>query len=259
MDIARAPWASGPGEILQHGLTLLKKENDTSRRLAMLSIDNAVELMIKTYLGLPKRVTGLTLTRSRYEEISESFPKLLDALQEFASDRLPGIDLGEIEWYHRLRNQLYHQGNGLTVEREKVRVYAELAKILFRNLFGQDIAEEPSETAEERLIGQFLRVWNELEEALLDAWAHLERGLTQEERMRMLMTPQELADKGWIDDELAKEISELRALRHKVVHAQNIGAGKTFLVGSDLVKRMKTIVHDLKKTTSEHTRGEAKD
>jgi hypothetical protein len=52
------PWASGPREILQHGINLLQKDTDTNRRLAMLSIDNAVELMVKTYLGLPKRATG---------------------------------------------------------------------------------------------------------------------------------------------------------------------------------------------------------
>jgi hypothetical protein len=50
---AQLPWASGPAEILRHGLGLLKSESDTNRRLAMISIDNAVELMIKTYLGLP--------------------------------------------------------------------------------------------------------------------------------------------------------------------------------------------------------------
>jgi hypothetical protein len=62
------PWASGPREILQHGLNLLQKDIDTNRRLAMLSIDNAVELMVKTYLGLPKRVIGLHITRPEYAE-----------------------------------------------------------------------------------------------------------------------------------------------------------------------------------------------
>jgi hypothetical protein len=66
------PWASGPGEILQHGINLLQKDTDTNRRLAMLSIDNAVELMIKTYLGLPKRINGLSLSRKEFDEISES-------------------------------------------------------------------------------------------------------------------------------------------------------------------------------------------
>jgi len=117
-----ASWASGPGEILRHGLHLLRKDNDVNRRLAKISIDNAVELMVKTYLGLPERITGLAISRKEFQEISESFPAMLDALEQHAAPKLNGIDLGEIERYHRLRNQLYHQGNGLTVERDKVAV-----------------------------------------------------------------------------------------------------------------------------------------
>jgi hypothetical protein len=87
-----SPWASGPGEILKHGLELLQEDSDTKRRLAMISIDNAIELMIKIYLGLPQRVTGLKISRKDYQEFSESFPLLLDALQKYASDKLDGID-----------------------------------------------------------------------------------------------------------------------------------------------------------------------
>ena len=87
------PWASGPGEILQHDINLLQKDTDANRRLAMLSIDNAVELTIKTYLGLPRRVTGLSIRRKDFDEFSESFPKLLDALEQHAGKKLEGIFL----------------------------------------------------------------------------------------------------------------------------------------------------------------------
>ena len=136
----KRPWSSGPMEILQHGINLLNKDSDTNRRLAMLSIDNSVELMIKTYLGLPQRVTGVRLSRKEYEEVSESFPRLLDAIEKHAQDKMKGFDISEMEWYHRLRNELYHQGNGLTVEREKVLAYAEIGKGLFRQLFGHGIS-----------------------------------------------------------------------------------------------------------------------
>jgi hypothetical protein len=152
------PWASGPGEILRHGLELLRKDTDTNRRLAMISIDNAVELMIKTYVGLPKRITGLSITRKELQEIGESFPALLDALEKYAPDRLAGVDLGTIEWYHRLRNELYHQGNGLTVERDKVEIYAELANVLFKNLFGYALVEDRARKTE--LLGEFLAAWD---------------------------------------------------------------------------------------------------
>ena len=95
------PWATGPAEILQHGHDLLAEDSDSNRRLAMIAIDNSVELIIKTYLGLPKRITGLTISRKEYREFSENFPTLLDALEVHAKEKISGIDLGEIEWYHR--------------------------------------------------------------------------------------------------------------------------------------------------------------
>ena len=124
-------WATGPGEILRHGISLLSDDSDKNRRLAMIAIDNSVELMLQTYISIPKRVTGLTISRRERDEICSGFPQLLDGIEKHAADKVAGIDLGEIEWFHRLRNELYHQGNGLTVERHKVEVYAEMAKVLF--------------------------------------------------------------------------------------------------------------------------------
>jgi hypothetical protein len=65
MSLDKNPWASGPGEILNHGLDLLKsKDSDVNRRIAMISIDNSVELMIKTFLNLPNRITGVNMVLS---------------------------------------------------------------------------------------------------------------------------------------------------------------------------------------------------
>ena len=72
---AKQPWASGPAEILQHGIDLLQIDSDANRRLAMLAIDNAVELTIKTFLTRPSRVSKLGITRADLNEINESFPK----------------------------------------------------------------------------------------------------------------------------------------------------------------------------------------
>lgn len=242
--MAKSPWSSGPGEILQHGLTLLGKDSDTNRRLAMLSIDNSVELMIKTYLGLPKRVTGLNIGRTKYAEFSESFPKLLDAIEEFAGDKLTGIDLGEIEWYHRLRNQLYHQGNGLTVELEKVVVYAELAKSLFKNLFGNELEVKDHE-GPERLIGGFLSAWVQLEQTVQAIWSRT--SLTQSERRTMLMRPAELVARKLIDDKLALEMSRLRSLRNGVVHGDSAA---TTALSADDIESVKKAIARLKEVLS---------
>jgi hypothetical protein len=185
------PWTSGPEEILQHSLDLLQEDTDKSRRLAMLSIDNAVELIIKTYLGLPKRAYGLQIKRSEYQDFSESFPRLLDALERYAPGHLIiGIDLADIEYYHRLRNQLYHHGNGLTVEREKVQVYGELARILFRALFGYDVS--PSARPDRDAAASFLSQWAAIESAVVTLLNRkglrlkLERTLESERRHKMV-------------------------------------------------------------------------
>jgi hypothetical protein len=248
--MAKAPWSSGPGEILQHGLSLLKRDTDVHRRLAMLSIDNAVELMIKTFLGLPKRVTRLAIPRSRYDEFSESFPKLLDALQEFASDRAGGLDLGEIEWYHRLRNQLYHEGNGLTVEREKVRVYSELAKVLFKNLFGYEIEVEVDSKADR--LGDFIQAWSELESALMQAWDR--QKLSDNERSHLLMTPRQLADRGLLEKSVVKEIEYLRSVRNQRVHAHG-GSGGRPKITPDMIERLKAIVTSIKAIPATNQQG----
>jgi hypothetical protein len=212
------PWASGPAEILQHGINLLQKDTDTNRRLAMLSIDNAVELMIKTYLGLPKRVSGLKISRSEFLEINESFPKLLDALENHAGNKLDGIDLGEIDWYHRLRNELYHQGNGLTVERDKVVVYAELAQLLFRRLFGVAIqVNKPDQT---EIVGNFVTAWSNLYQ-VLESVAR-ERFPDRNFRGSTAIIP-EMMEHGLLDQQTVEEIQTLRTLRNKVVHGDISG------------------------------------
>ena len=213
-----APWASGPAEILQHGLSLLTEGSDRDRRLAMLSIDNAVELTLKTYIGLPRRVTGIHLARKRFQEISESFPGLLDAVEQHASEKIAGINLGEIEWYHRLRNELYHQGNGLTIERQKVEMYAELGKQLFESLF--EIGLEIKQTPQQSVLADFIQKWGKLEQ-IATALAHARGSLKSSKHVVNPMTViRELAQSGLITRSEQKRLEELRQIRNQVIHGQ---------------------------------------
>jgi len=216
--MSNAPWASGPAEILKHGLSLLAEDSDRNRRLAMLNIDNAVELTLKTYIGLPRRVTGIKLSRNRFQEISESFPKLLDAIEEHVSEKIPGIDLGVIEWYHRLRNQLYHQGNGLTVEKQKAEMYAELGKQLFESLF--EIRLEIEQTPQQSILGKFIQKWAQFEEVTTTlAHAH---GLLMSDRriVNPLKVISELKTRGFITQMEQQRLTELRKFRNQIVHGQ---------------------------------------
>ena len=212
------PWVTGPAEILEHGLSLLETDSDKNRRLAMIAIDNSVELAIKTYLGLPKRITGLLISRKEYAEISESFPSLLDALEKYCEDKLEGLNLGEIEWYHRIRNQLYHQGNGLTVEKEKVTIYSELAKLLFKNLFDTDI-EFPI-TVEHETVGKFLSEWVKLERAIskLASQYRSDLTVTGQKLPSPLIALIGLAEMKIIPEDISREIQFFEATRNSLVH-----------------------------------------
>lgn len=161
-----SPWADGPRELIQHAVDHLRVGGDFDRRVAMISIDNAVELMVKTYLGLPERARGFKgPSRKELEAASDSFPSLLDLLQTFASHKISGLSLDDIEWYHRIRNQLYHSGNGITVERSKVETYLQLTTGLFENLFGFPPAISDT-TATQSKIGEFLQLWNSFDREL---------------------------------------------------------------------------------------------
>jgi hypothetical protein len=161
-----APWTDGPQELLQHAADHLSLGRDFDRRIAMISVDNAVELAIKTYLGLPKRARGTDGPgRRELESANESFPALLDMLDRYAVDKLTGVDLGDIEWYHRLRNQLYHSGNGITVDRARVEAYLQVALGLFENLFG-DAPRIDEKSPVQTKTGEFLHLWTKFDHLL---------------------------------------------------------------------------------------------
>ena len=213
----QSQWASGPAEILKHAMSLLYEESETNRRLAMLLIDNAIEQIAKTYLSLPKRITGIKISRKRLQEILESFPALLDAIEELAFEKLDGVDLGAIEWYHRLRNELYHQGMGLTVERDKVDTYAELARMLFKNLFGEDLDVPLDRKAE--CLGLFTQGLTELESIL----ESLAKKVAKAQNMQRTEFPDPamiLFNEGVISKDMYDEITYLRGIRNSFAYSE---------------------------------------
>lgn len=215
MSFDKNPWASGPGEILSHGLQLLKEEDsDSRRRIAMIIIDNSVELMIKTFLNLPRRITNINLSRTKFLEISESFPKLLDALEEHASNKIVDLDIGEIEWYHRLRNELYHQGNGLTVERQKVETYAVIARVIFKNLFGFELVVKKSPD-NELTLEKYLELWGNFEIIIQSR-----KTKNKPFEISTIEILKEFENKGYINKSDLNILNEYRIYRNKLVHSQ---------------------------------------
>jgi hypothetical protein len=240
------PWASGPGEVLGHALTLLRDDSDANRRLAMLNIDNAVELMVKTYLGLPGKATGIHLKRADLADL-ETLPRLLECLEKHAPTKLQGLDAVEIEWYHRLRNQLYHNGNGLTVERAKALAYGESARLLFRNLFGADVVLPQGESTDPlwAAVRKFIVLWRELE-VELETLSRSPRdevtpGSIERDGIRPILA--QLVRDERIDPPTAAVIRQLNVIRHDIAHG-------TFSYADDLdqaIRDLQAVVNGLRK------------
>lgn len=211
------PWTSGPRELLEHAIDHFEKGSAFDYRITFISIDNSIELMIKTYLGLPKRIRKSDgPSRRKLSEASNSFPELLDLLEEFGSDKLEGIELGDIEWYHRIRNTLYHDGNGVTVDKEKVDSYLQIAVILFNSLFNEAFnTEAPLEPAS--VVGEIVLRSSQLEHNLNILYnEHFpEEGGT---RVPIIKAVQRLFEKGVLPEKLVTQINESRIVRNEAVH-----------------------------------------
>jgi hypothetical protein len=210
-------WTAGPRELLDHASSHLACGKAFDYRIAMISIDNAVELAVKTYLSLPKRIRGTEgPPYKRLEEASSSFPVLLDLLEQYAGSKISGIELGDIEVYHRLRNTLYHDGNGITVDPEYVNSYLQIAKILLNNLLGIRIeAEKPNLPSSS--LGDLVSKWA----LIVEEVRNLQRLCLIKEidpNEPVLHTVDRLIGAGIIDVGFRDKLKHANALRNKLVH-----------------------------------------
>ena len=218
---ATKPWTAGPRELLNHAFEHLAKGKPFDFRIAMISIDNAVELTIKTYLGLPKRVRGsVGPPLKRLQDTGSSFPALLDLLEEFARGKLDGIDLGDIEVYHRLRNTLYHEGHGITVDPEYVDSYLQIAKVLLNNLLGLELEKDKSNPPSSSL-GDLVSKWASLvQEVRLIARTYL--GREEPPGEPVLHSVDKLVTEGVVDTQFRRRVRDANKIRNELIHSISV-------------------------------------
>ena len=128
-------WASGALELLKHADEHIDKEQAFDKRIAFISIDNSVETAIRTFIFMPSSLSKVNFSFKEKDEIGNSFPKMVNLLSEKTSDKIPGIEFSDIEFYHRLRNQLYHDGTGLSVDKNHLEAYRTIGELLLKKLF----------------------------------------------------------------------------------------------------------------------------
>jgi len=214
-------WITGPVELLNHGIIHLKENKSFDLRIAMISVDNAVETTIKSFFNLNRRSLGI-----KYKMLKDSvryFPKMLDLLLNNCSDKISADELDAIEMFHMIRNSLYHQGTGITVDKVIVERYSIVAKELISRLFDvEEGIDFELETVSDitKLYGEFLMIWRDIEVNLKN-YALISEVIPQTPRpltIRNIINV--LFRNELIDEDLANKISNIRDFRNNIIHSR---------------------------------------
>lgn len=204
-------WASGAIELLGHADSHFDLKTAFDKRIAFISIDNSVETMIRSYLSLPKSKSGIKVSRKELDEAGNNFPSLLGLLSSHAADKLVGIDAADVEHYHRIRNTLYHEGTGLSVDDQYLMAYRGIAGVLLQNLFGSSVG--PSNAGPDTL------------ERLIVNWNNIEQ-IIRERTEAKGVSPTQIWEKalaaGLADDRDLELLGDLRKARNRLVHSSSI-------------------------------------
>jgi hypothetical protein len=211
----RHTWASGAIELLRHADSHIDLDSAFDRRIAFISIDNSVETSIRTFLSLPTSKSGINVSRKDVDLVENNFPGLLGLLWRHAAHRLTGIDEADIEHYHRIRNKLYHDGTGLSVDVQYLQAYRQIAALLLQNLFGILLPERESSPTLDRLIA----LWNQIQKAIA---SKLERAGIEHKHASHSQFWLMAMESGLLTADDVEKLKSLRVLRNQVVHSSEI-------------------------------------
>ena len=159
-------WASGPLELLRHADSHIDLSTAFDQRIAFISVDNCVEVCIRTFLSLPKAKSQVKVPHHEFDAATNSFPMLLGLLFKHAPQRVSGLDDGDIDHYHRIRNKLYHDGTGLSVDEQYLLAYRRIAEILLQNLFNVSPCGPMQQAAPLEIL---IQNWNRIDKLVKEA------------------------------------------------------------------------------------------
>jgi hypothetical protein len=143
MMIFNEPWQKNPAELIQSAIRHLHEQSDIDQLIAFLLLDVGVESTFKTFLLLPDTVTrAKTKYFDRKSAAEGSFHSVVEGVRDAAASRLSAFNMAHVNYFHSLRNQLYHQGNGIIIPKAQVQEYASLAVDLLRALLNVDLTDE---------------------------------------------------------------------------------------------------------------------
>lgn len=135
MEKFAKPWQAMPTRIISLALVHAEQKTDFDHQLAFLLLDVGVETALKTYLINKNLDVEKIIFRDLLKRVGDELNK--NNLQ---------VPLDEIDHFHKIRNKLYHQGDGVKPTEENLKNYADLAKKLLKILLDVDIDKELVQT-----------------------------------------------------------------------------------------------------------------
>ena len=237
------PWALGPYQLIQHADGHFKEGKDIDRKIAIIGFDNSIELCIDVFVNLHPRF------RENYQIKKDDIPKILqnyhtkmDFLDNYLKEKNEsiGISVDEIIWYHTLRNELYHSGNGMVPELLIVKNIREGAVKIFEYLFKEKYEEDIDnieKITDKPVIGNsdkmiFISQWINLESKMRELHNLLSNGETPS-RKSLLFIWDDLAKQMKFNTENTQDFKILSKIRNAIVHSEEISENE---IGGNLEK-----------------------
>jgi hypothetical protein len=130
---------AGALEQIRHALEHAKLMHESDRRHALISIDNAIELIVRAWINRHKQLK---------EAIDKASTSPSAASQEYLKRCAiemrkvqPTVDYVAILRVHGLRNELYHKGQPLYPDRSTIEIALEQCRALYAGVFNHDPLE----------------------------------------------------------------------------------------------------------------------
>ncbi|NHF67030.1 hypothetical protein [Xanthomonas hortorum] len=246
--MAIKPWVHGPFDLLRHGEEHRQGSRDFDRRIALISFDNAIEMAVVTYLDLnPAQRGGISYRQEDVTHWKRNFHTKLEFIERFANSKATSMPVqrDEMIYYHSLRNDLYHGGNGTVpalyaiegARRAALWIVTLLFDVDAEALLGEDVdlalAQIQPASPETEFLGQFLDIKKTLDEVLTVLHATVAADSSLDERMRVVPPEARLQT-------LASRVTaEAELIKQRLVEGQPTGISDTEL--QSLTKQLSSL------------------
>ena len=140
------PWQEGPVGLLRFARNTSRSADQLHQLIAFLILDICVETTMRTFLSLPDDIAPAKIKYFERRKFSEgTFHHLTRGLEAACATPLVPTDLlRHVKYFHDKRNQLYHQGGGITVAVGDVERYMRVAASLLHQLLGVEQEGAPT-------------------------------------------------------------------------------------------------------------------